>query len=90
MTYAQITVEEISGLRCQECYRKDHLFFIQRMRLIGLNITGDLPAKEVIPLETIHLLEFRFIQQAVTQSWVYGHVTVARERNDQNTHHPVN
>lgn len=60
------------------------------MKLIGLNITGDLPAKEVIPLETIHLLEFRFIQQAVTQNWVYGHVTVARERKDQNTHHPVN
>lgn len=38
-----------------------------------------LPAKQVIPLERIHLLEFRFVQQAVTQSWVYGHVTVGRE-----------
>lgn len=60
------------------------------MKSIGLNIAGDLPAKEVVPLEIIYLLEFGFLQQAVTQSWVYGHVTVARERNDQNTHHLVN
>lgn len=45
----------------------------------GLNIAGDLPTKQVVPLERIHLLEFRFVQQAVTQSRVYGHVTVGRE-----------
>lgn len=45
-----------------------------------LNIAGGLPAKEVVPLERIHLLEFRFLQQAVTQSWVYGHITVGRQR----------
>lgn len=60
------------------------------MKLIGMNIAGDLPAKQVVPLERIQLLEFRFLQQAVTQSWVYGHVTVARKRKDENTHHPVN
>lgn len=46
-----------------------------------------LPAKEVIPLERLYFLVLWFLQQAVTQSWVYGHVTVKRGEKRHHTVH---
>lgn len=82
---------EISGMCCSGriCFQEEFfLLYFGVQHELNCTAAWVLPAKEVVPLERIHLLEFRFLQQAVTQSWVYVHITA--KRIYQNELHLVN